>query len=751
MKKSYRLFSRYIFSDTLPLEGRILNLVILFGIIAAIFYSIARAVKEETPVFLIITLSIIIVAVTLLILSNKFRLYSMMSRLAVLLVCHILLPLLSFFVGGIDSGMPAYFVMSIVLIFLVLNGIECMINVALNMIIISFCYYFQYKHPGLIKPFDAEILRIADHLQITFTAGLFIGFVIKFQNSIYITEKRKADAASRAKADFLANVSHEIRTPLNAIIGLGELELRKKNDAETLSNLEKMYNSGQILLSIINDILDISKIESGKFELVPVDYNLPSLINDTVIINIVRIGSKPLSFKLKVNETLPTSLHGDELRIRQILNNILSNAFKYTRQGEVELFVDWENMSGQDKENCILIFTVRDTGMGIKPEDLEKLFSDYNQVNTQSNRNIEGTGLGLSITKQLVEMMNGSIVVQSEYGRGSTFTVRIQQKTVNSNPLGKKIVENLEKFKYAATRREMTNNLSYVQLPYARVLVVDDINTNLDVARGMLMPYGLGIDCVNSGRQAIERIKSGSIKYDAIFMDHMMPGMDGIEAVRIIREEIATDYAKNVPIIALTANALVGNDEMFLGLGFHDFISKPIDIKKLDNIVQKWIRNPEKEKSRAFKKDGTVPEGKNNPPVSLTDIDIEGLDIQEGLKRFANREESYKRILKSFDANMPALLDKIRSWIPVNAALLDGEDAERGKEGKEAALSEYTITIHGIKGSCYGIGAQKAGKMAEDLETASHRGDLDYIRVNTVDFIEKTESLMAEIRQKVNF
>ncbi|MDR2607752.1 MAG: response regulator [Treponema sp.] len=751
MKKSYGLFSRYILSDTLPLEGRILNLVILFGIIAATFYSAARAVEEETPVFLIITLSIVIVAVTLLILSNKFHVYSVMSRIAVLLVCHILLPLLSFFVGGIDSGMPAFFVMSIVLIFLVINGVECLINVVLNMLIISFCYYFQYRNPDLIKPFDTEILRIADHLQVIFAAGLFIGFVIKFQNSIYIAEKRKADAASRAKADFLANVSHEIRTPLNAIIGLGELELRKKSDAETLSNLEKMYNSGQILLSIINDILDISKIESGKFELVPVDYNLPSLIHDTVIINIVRIGSKPLTFKLKVNETLPTSFHGDELRIRQILNNILSNAFKYTRQGEVELFVDWENGPGQDKENCMLVFTVRDTGIGIKSEDLEKLFSDYNQVNTQSNRNIEGTGLGLSITKQLTEMMNGSIAVRSEYGKGSTFTVRIQQKVVNPNPLGKEIADTLENFKYAAARRELTNNLSYVQIPYARVLVVDDINTNLDVARGMLMPYGLEIDCVNSGRQAIERIKSGNIKYDAIFMDHMMPEMDGIEAVRIIREEIATDYAKNVPIIALTANALVGNAEMFLGLGFHDFISKPIDIKKLDSIVQKWIRDPEKEKSREFRKEGTAPEGENNPPVSLTSIDIEGLDIQEGLKRFANREESYKRILKSFVVNMPALLDKVRSWISVNAALLEGEDTESSKEGKEAALSEYTITIHGIKGSCYGVGAQKTGKMAEDLEMASRRGDLDFIRINTADFMEKAESLMAEIREKVNF
>jgi signal transduction histidine kinase len=362
MKKRHGLFFRYIFSDAFPLEGRILNLVILFGIIAAIFYSIARSAAEDTPAFLIITLSIIMIAVVLLILNNKFHLYSMMSRIAVLLVCHILLPLLSFFVGGIDSGMPAFFVMSIVLIFFVLNGIECLANVVLNMVIISFCYFFQYKNPGLIKPFDTEILRIADHLQIIFTAGLFIGFVFKFQSSIYIAEKRKADTASRAKADFLANVSHEIRTPLNAIIGLGELELRKKSDAETLSNLEKMYNSGQILLSIINDILDISKIESGKFELVPVDYNLPSLINDTVIINIVRIGSKPLTFKLRVNETLPMSFHGDELRIRQILNNILSNAFKYTRQGEVEFFVDWEDRRDQDKENCILIFTVKDTG-----------------------------------------------------------------------------------------------------------------------------------------------------------------------------------------------------------------------------------------------------------------------------------------------------------------------------------------------------------------------------------------------------
>jgi signal transduction histidine kinase len=299
--------------------------------------------------------------------------------------------------------------------------------------------------------------------------------------------KEAAEAASKAKSAFLATMSHEIRTPLNAILGLSEIQLQNKLPDEARGDLEKIYNSGSTLLGIINDILDISKIETGNFELVPVDYDTPSLVNDTVQLNIVRIGSKPIAFKLDIDDTLPARLSGDELRVKQVLNNILSNAFKYTRAGTVTLQVRWEKR----ERDAFMCFVVSDTGQGIREEDMGKLFSEYSQLDAKSNRKIEGTGLGLSITKRLVEMMGGTVGVESEYGRGSAFTVRLRQGIVDEKPIGPEVAENLMSFRLIETRRSRSKNLIRARMPYGKVLVVDDVATNLDVAKGLLLPSAL--------------------------------------------------------------------------------------------------------------------------------------------------------------------------------------------------------------------------------------------------------------------
>jgi PAS domain S-box-containing protein len=554
-------------------------------------------------------------------------------------------------------------------------------------------------------------------------SGRVEGIMILFHD---VTEtlqaKEAAEAASRAKSAFLATMSHEIRTPLNAIIGLSEIQLQRELPDEVLEDLEKIYSSGSTLLGIINDILDISKIEAGNLELIPVEYDTPSLINDTVQLNMVRIGSKSITFKLNIDDTLPAKLFGDELRVKQVLNNILSNAFKYTKAGTVTLQIRWERQG----DGACMIFAVSDTGQGIRAEDLSKLFSEYSQLNTQANRKIEGTGLGLSITKRLVEMMGGTVCVESEYGWGSTFTVRILQGIVDPRPIGQEVSENLRSFRLIETKRSRGRNLVRARMPYGRVLVVDDVPTNLDVARGLLLPYGLAIDCVLGGPEAVDKIRREDQKYDVIFMDHMMPGMDGIEAAKIIRSEIGTDYAKTVPIIALTANALAGNEEMFLSSGFNGFLAKPIDIFKLDGALNQWVRDKQTEETLWKAEHEKTAEAAVPSGGVLEKAKLAGMDFEAGLRRYGT-EDIYIKVLQSYVAHSPELLDKLRSLT-------------------RETLPDYAITVHGLKGASYGVCANGTGRDAEELEHAAKAADYEKVRAKNAAFIEKTEALLEDLR-----
>ncbi|MDR0442093.1 MAG: cache domain-containing protein [Treponema sp.] len=534
--------------------------------------------------------------------------------------------------------------------------------------------------------------------------------------------------ANNAKSSFLAKMSHEMRTPLNAIIGLSELTLEAGGiDEEAGINLEKVNNAGRTLLTTVNDILDISKIEAGKFELISVEYDIPSVINDTVTQSILHIGEKPIQFLLNVDEKLPALLIGDELRIRQICNNLMSNSFKYTREGEVELKVSY---GGREGDTDWVIAQVRDTGIGIKPENIGNLFDEYAQMDTKANRKIMGTGLGLPIVKKMVELMGGSISVTSDYGKGSTFTVRLPQKHVTDKTIGPELANNLKNFKYTDQKRRQESKLNRIKLPYARVLVVDDVITNLDVARGLMKPYGMRVDCVSSGQEAIDAIRNESIRYNAVFMDHMMPEMDGIEATRIIREEIGTEYAKTVPVIALTANAIIGNEDMFLSKGFQAFISKPIEIASLDTVIHHWVRDKEYEQKMGDGElAGSREQGAGSPPPQTTNYKlptIQGLDINKGIERFGDTD-AYFDILRSYAVNTPPLLETMKRVSTEN-------------------LAAYAITVHGIKGASRGILAEAVGSKAEALEHASKANDLDFVSANNDAFLEMTWKLITDIK-----
>jgi len=544
---------------------------------------------------------------------------------------------------------------------------------------------------------------------------------------------RAAQKANRAKDNFLAKMSHEMRTPLNAIIGLSELLLENKELNERSSlDIEKISNAGATLLNLVNDLLDISKIEAGKFELVPVKYDIPSLINDAITQSILYIGEKPVRFTLDIDENLPVCLYGDELRVKQILNNLLSNAFKYTREGAVELSVH----CARDGDTVWMTAQVRDTGIGIQPEDMDRLFTDYVQLDNQ--KMAKGTGLGLPIAKRMVEMMGGRITVESEYKKGSVFTARIPQKFVADTVIGPEVLHNLQTFSYSDQKRRQHSRVARIDLSYARVLVVDDMPTNLDVTKGMMMPYGMKVDCVTSGQQAIDAIRSAKVRYNAVFMDHMMPEIDGIEATQIIRENIGTEYAKTVPIIALTANAILGNEEMFLHNGFQAFLSKPIDMVRLDAVLREWVRNKELEKElnseekmlrqtrRRHKERRVVPTRRNGSDRRLLGENIAGLHMNKGIERFGGDEESFLQVLRSFATNTPPLLAKM------------------GKVEADT-LADYAIVAHGIKGSSRGICADALGDQAEALEKAAKSGDFAFVRANNPACLQAAQRLVADI------
>jgi signal transduction histidine kinase/FixJ family two-component response regulator len=529
----------------------------------------------------------------------------------------------------------------------------------------------------------------------------------------------EAQDANRAKTSFLAKMSHEMRTPLNAVIGLSELTLEDGIlSNEVRGNLIKISNAGATLLSTVNDILDISKIEAGKFELITEDYDIPNLINDAIAQSILRIGEKPVKFILNISENLPACLHGDEHRVKQIINNLLSNAFKYTRQGTVELTVSCE----REEEIAWMTLRVGDTGIGIRKEDMEKLFADYAMVDMESHREIEGTGLGLPITKNIVEIMGGAITVESEYRKGTVFTARFKQEFVNDAVIGAELAETLKSFRYSDEKRRQNSQIMRIDLSYAHVLVVDDVLTNLDVAKGMMKPYGMQIDCVSRGQDAIDAVRAEKVRYNAIFMDHMMPDMNGIEATRIIREKIRTEYAKTVPIIALTANAIVGNDEMFLKNGFQAFISKPIEMSRLDTVLRQWVMDKDREEK-------LIDNTKEQPEGAAREFSarLDGVDVQKGFERFNRDINSFLNVLRSYAANTPSFFDSF-------------------KDVNKDNLADYAIGVHGIKGSSRGICAEVIGAKAEALEKAARAGDIDFVIANNAELIEAARKLVNDIK-----
>ncbi len=487
--------------------------------------------------------------------------------------------------------------------------------------------------------------------------------------------KEKAEDANKAKSAFVSMISHEIRTPMNVIVGMTELMLRSEQNEKQKKYLHNIRTSGETLLSIINDILDFSKMESGRMELVEDTYCPQEMLEDLKLFFQNRIGEKPIAMVYDIDERLPRCLYGDNLRLRQVLINIVNNAIKYTEEGSVTLKID---VTKEEKDSVTLMFYIIDTGMGIREEDLAHLFEAFQQMDKEKNRYKEGTGLGLTISSQLVELMGGAIRVESVYGKGSTFSFEVVQRSGDISVLEQK---------KTADYREFT-------APDAKILIVDDNTMNLEVETEMLQPLGMQVDTAVNGMEALRRMESQ--KYHLIFMDHMMPVMDGVETVKRLRS-LDGEWNRQVPVIALTANATKEAKEAFLQAGMNDFLPKPINFRELYGKLYQWLPQELRIEAEDGKNEKEDTEQKTTEEAGKLLPEIEGIDTVMGVE----------------NCGSPELLCKMFGTF---YRLIDVKSKKIEETLEEGLIKDYTVEVHSLKSSARLIGAMELSQLCQRLE-----------------------------------
>ena len=583
---------------------------------------------------------------------------------------------------------------------------------------------------------------------------------IGWQNKTNRRLKEAADAAiaaGNAKDTFLAQMSHEIRTPINAILGMNEMIIRESNDEEITDYAENVRSAGKTLLSLINSILDFSKIENGKMELDPVKYDVPSLLNDLVNSVSERAKNKGLAFELDADRTLPRKLFGDDVRISQVIMNLLTNAVKYSEEGKVTLSVHGKKIN---EKSMLLCVSVKDTGIGIRKEDMDKLFESFGRLDVTRNRSIEGTGLGMSIVTKLLEMMGSSLKVESEYGKGSEFSFELLQDIVDPEPIG----DFAETVKKGTVKSEQER---YPFAPDAKILVVDDNDMNRSVVRNLLKRNGIVPDKADSGAAAIEKISSN--RYDIVLLDHMMPKMDGIETLQHLKKNGL--IPEDCVVIALTANAISGAREQYLDAGFDDYLSKPIEVIQLERKLAAYLpentvtwKNPAKEKAES-REEAHNEKAENAPSDDVMEFDAYPEDDNDILEFGPDEfDEDLNSEAKSTQDHLTAELGSI--GLDVETALsFCGDDFDfytelleyyvKSSKDKEKQLLEYCeggllhefeIEIHALKSVSKTIGASALSQEALSLEDAAQRNDSGYIRKTLPQFLSEYRSLAEKIQ-----
>ncbi len=548
-------------------------------------------------------------------------------------------------------------------------------------------------------------------------AEIIMYVFVVFDMNAATEAKEEAEYENRVKSAFLANMSHEIRTPINAVLGMNEMILRECMDENILEYSGSIKTAGNTLLGLVNDILDFSKIEAGKMEILPVDYDISSIIGDLVNMIRLRADDKGLKILLDFDKSLPRILHGDEIRLKQIITNILTNAVKYTEKGSVTFRIGYEKTA--DDEVALDIF-VKDTGIGIKPEDMEKLFSEFERIEESRNRGIEGTGLGMNITRRLLEMMDSRLEVESVYGEGSEFSFHLKQKVVKWEPLG-----DYEKAYHNVLAGRSRYQEKFVA-PDAKVLLIDDNPMNLAVFKNLLKQTRVQVDTADNSDEGLMRTREK--KYNIIFLDHLMPGKDGIETLRELKGEAENPNLKT-PVICLTANAISGAREEYIEAGFDDYLTKPIDPDQLENMMIGFL------------------------PEELVEITKEKPPAEDALPETAGISEKLSPLVVQPLINVPlgvehnGSVEAYLSTLKIYYEFIDEKAKELDHLLLEGDSENYAIQVHALKSSLRIIGAEGLGEEAQRLENSGKEGDMEYIRSHHEDFLSACVSLKEPLAQ----
>lgn len=580
LKKIYELFD----DREVELKERLFRVVLVVGSVASLVMILANFALENALMNIVPLVMLIFIMGVAWIAAFKYHKVELAAVLiGVLIICGIF-PYTFFICGGIMGGATVWFVLGILYIFMMFSGKRLLFFLTLVMTTDILTYLWSYYHPEWIVSLSSRKEMYYDSLFSVLVVGITVGGIMKIQLRIYekerkvaLTQKEELERISSSKDNFFSYVSHEIRTPINTIIGLNEMILRENTSEEVAEDAQNVLGASKVLLSLVNDILDMAKIESKKMEIVQGDYHIRGMISELVRLVSVLMKEKKLDFIVDVDEKLPSVLYGDEKRIKQVITNLLTNAVKYTENGSITFSVKGENVSDSMVR---LEISVADTGVGIKREELKDLFDIYKRVDLKKNHKIEGSGLGLSIVKQLVDLMGGEVGVNSIYGKGSIFTVKLEQQIMNASPVG------TVDYMIAGNEEKEGDYRQSFEAPEARILIVDDVESNLMVACKLLRATKVKIDTARNGRECLEYTRNEY--YHVILLDDMMPEMDGIETLQEIRRQ-ENGLCREVPVVVLTANNSSTDEKRYFAEGFDGYLSKPVDGKVLEAEILKFL------------------------------------------------------------------------------------------------------------------------------------------------------------------